>query len=247
MRSRYLTTRAFVLHKSAQDKKYADILLFTEELGKVWIKASGVQSAKSKRAAQLEPLQEIKVELYYAGGTMPMVTHVDILDAYSGIKAEYEQLNIGYALMEIIHKLLPYEEKNPQVYALIGEILEALQNTPKRMELFLLMHIRLLNVLGYLHDVTHCMECELHLSKAERVFMDPEVLTVFCSQCTIGQMSLEPVELDIVKVIVFYARETVSRSLDLAIPDVVLQKTQGLVSRALQSLIGMPLVSAALL
>ena len=103
------------------------LTLLTLEEGKVVVKAKGIRKITSRRGASLDLFNLCKVALYeHASGTMPVVTEVQLVEVYAGMKQELSRVGIGYHICELVEGLLPEHQASPDVFHLTKGILASL-------------------------------------------------------------------------------------------------------------------------
>jgi len=96
------------------------ITVFTRELGKISLKATGIRKLQSKRAGVLELFNHVKITAVHGRGNLDVLTEVDIQNTFSSWKHHLGRVNIAYQLAEVIDKLTPDGQPHPQVFEILN-------------------------------------------------------------------------------------------------------------------------------
>ncbi|OGD09704.1 DNA repair protein RecO [Candidatus Amesbacteria bacterium RIFOXYB1_FULL_44_23] len=99
------------------------ITLYTLEKGKVTLKANSVRKLTSKRAGSLELFNLVKVGRAKGRGNFDVITEVEIIDSYASWKKHLGRINIAYQLCEVIDKLTPDNQPQPQIFKILSDSL----------------------------------------------------------------------------------------------------------------------------
>lgn len=95
------------------------VTLFSQEKGKVALKANGIRKLKSKRAGSLELFNHVKVAVVPGKGNLDVLTEVEVLHTFSAWRKRLGRVNLAYQLCEVIDKLLPDHQPHPQVFEIL--------------------------------------------------------------------------------------------------------------------------------
>ena len=113
-----LKTQALIIKK--RDLKDADrlVTLYTEELGKIVVKAKSVKKSSAKLKGHLE-LFILSDVMIAQGKSMDIVTNAEIRENHTRLRNNLEALIVAYYFSELIDKLIVGSEKDKQIWQLL--------------------------------------------------------------------------------------------------------------------------------
>ncbi len=137
---------AFILHS----RPFRDTSLiadcFSLEYGRMSLLAKGARSAKSKQKNYLQPFTPITVS-WQGKSSLKTLTSVEASGAPNKLEGNY--LYSGFYLNELLVRLLPEHEANPEIFELYKTSLMALANQQSLEIILRLFEEQLLQQLGY--------------------------------------------------------------------------------------------------
>lgn len=106
----------------------ADRLLtvYTRKFGKMRMIAKGVRRIGSRKRGNLELFNNVSLVLV-KGRNLPVIIEAAIANSYSAWKGNLLKVGIAYYFCELIDKLVPENEENGQVFALLKSALGRLE------------------------------------------------------------------------------------------------------------------------
>lgn len=117
--------------------------------------AKGVRKPKSKKRGALEVFSRVVVQVQKAKG-FDLVTEVEIVTDYKSIRSKLQKVALAYYFLESVDKLTSMEEKNLQLYSLLEDNLEKLNNEVKNLrDLQEVFTKDILTLLGYWPEEKH--------------------------------------------------------------------------------------------
>lgn len=125
--SRYSKTRGIVIKRRNTGEADRILTVFTEEFGKMTVKAKGIRKTASKRSPSLELFNHCELNLYRTHGGTPTLTEVRLHDDFIGIKNNLPRLSVAYHMCELIDGLCPEQQENEAIYKLLVSSLMSLQ------------------------------------------------------------------------------------------------------------------------
>jgi DNA repair protein RecO (recombination protein O) len=130
--------------------KDADRILtvLTEHHGKISIRASGIRRISSRRSPHVELLNHCVLTLYN-GHAFPVLTEVQTLETFSGIKEDLERIGLAYHLCELVDGLCAEGQENRQVFTLVKDTLARLEYEDNPNQLIEDFQTELLSLLGF--------------------------------------------------------------------------------------------------
>lgn len=104
------------------------VTMLTSEHGKVRAVAKGVRKVKSRIGARLEPLTHVDL-LCWRGRELDIVSQVEVLDVFKGIRGDLERLGAAMTMAEIVDQSTVDHQHAPELYTLLVGALRALDAT----------------------------------------------------------------------------------------------------------------------
>ncbi len=133
---------------------------FSVDYGRINGILKGIRKDPRKFASTLEPFSCNEIIFYPSrSSSLHLVSHCDLKHNFSRIRQDLKAFAYASYLTELLAKLLPLEEKNPEVYNLAFSSLEEInvgQDSEKVLRVFL---IRLLKLIGFRPRVDECVSC----------------------------------------------------------------------------------------
>ncbi|MES1147370.1 MAG: DNA repair protein RecO [bacterium] len=145
-----------VLRRSDSGESDRRLLVLTEDFGKVELLAKGARKAKSRLAGSSEPLSLTRFQ-WASGRHRSFVTSVEPQTSFPGLRADYERLSMGLAVLELVESSLPLESPAPGCLELVITALHAMEKHPRPEAVFAWALSRLLDEEGQHPDWTACV------------------------------------------------------------------------------------------
>ncbi len=150
-----VTTEAVVLStlKYGDTSKIAHI--YSKEYGKISIIAKGVRTSKSKLSSFIEPLNYCSVSFYKKNSTnLHLLSQAEFVKNFPYLKNSYQNLFIGFSLLEAIAKTLEDSDANTDIFSLLIKSISLL-NEPdvNPYSVFTSFNIHLSKKLGFMLDL----------------------------------------------------------------------------------------------
>jgi DNA repair protein RecO (recombination protein O) len=164
-RPRTYTTEGVILRRRNLGEADTIFTVFSDREGKFDAVAKGVRKARSHMRGHLEPLTRSKL-LLARGRTLDVFTQAETVTAYRAIR---EDLELGASAMycaELIDRFAPEHVEQPGLYALLLDVLDALEaDAPAQV----VRHFerQLLGNLGYEPQLDVCALCSSRLPEAD--------------------------------------------------------------------------------
>ncbi|MGP8162953.1 MAG: DNA repair protein RecO [Acidimicrobiales bacterium] len=133
------------------------VTILTPEHGKVRAVAKGVRKVKSRIGARLEPLTHVDV-LCWRGRELDIVTQVEVIDVFRGIRSDLARLGPAMTMLEIVDQVTVDHQGSPALYTLLVGALRSIEvsASPVTLAAFCL---RLLTVEGVGPVTDRCAHC----------------------------------------------------------------------------------------
>lgn len=100
--------------------------IYTQNHGKITVQARGVRKITSRRASSLEPATQAKSG-FVRGKAFHILTQTQIINSFALARKNLKRLTQIHQILEIVDRLTPDEQPNPQVYQHLLNTLNLLQ------------------------------------------------------------------------------------------------------------------------
>jgi DNA repair protein RecO (recombination protein O) len=181
-------TEAIVL----KSMKYRDtskiVAFYTKEYGKLKGIAKGARTPKNKFGSALEPMTYSMLVIYKKEHRdLHLISQCDAIDSFRNLTEDLDRMSSALAVLELVNLVTHDEERNPVLFSLILETLNALNSSLKNYGTYLsAFRLRLAAVFGYAPDFDRCLECgkPVLIDGGERQFyFNVARGAVFCNKC----------------------------------------------------------------
>lgn len=141
-----VTTEGLILKRRSFGEADRVLTVLTDRFGKISIIAKGVRKITSRRAGNIEILNRVKLHLFKAKNYT--LTEAESIETFDKIKKNLILTSSAFHIIELVDRLTPEEQRNPQLYALVVSALTLLQENPR--QLFLrAFEVKILSMLGF--------------------------------------------------------------------------------------------------
>lgn len=127
MNTSLLRTDAFVLKRRSLKDMDEQIILFTEEYGKLATIAKGTRKITSRRLPHIQTGNFLHV-LVTKRSEVHYLTHTDLYSGLQAIKAVPEKINYLYQFIFLLDRLLPDMQQETQTYGIFRSFLSQMGN-----------------------------------------------------------------------------------------------------------------------
>ena len=122
------------------------LTVLTDRYGKISVIARGVRKITSRRAGNIELLNRVKLHLFKAKSYT--LTEAESIETFKKIKENLILSTTAFHIIELVNRLVPEDQKNPQIYNLTLTALTLLEKNPR--QIFIrAFEVKLLNYLGF--------------------------------------------------------------------------------------------------
>ncbi|MBI4052292.1 MAG: DNA repair protein RecO [Elusimicrobia bacterium] len=124
-------TQAIVLARKPISESDRWVVLYTEVMGKLHARCTGVQKPAAKLKALTEPFVAGDYRIYLRpGAESGRIIGGKLLQSFPGIRQDLARIQQAYTLCELMSKLTPDHQPNRDKYILLLETLNCLETTP---------------------------------------------------------------------------------------------------------------------
>jgi DNA repair protein RecO (recombination protein O) len=163
------TVNAIVLKKQPQGESDLRLTLFTLERGKLFVVAKGARKSTSRLRGIAEPLSAAYVT-FAAGKKQRFVTQAQPVRLASGVRDDYDRLNVALGVAEIVSELAQYEKEEPEMFALFQAGISEIATSKKPAIVAIFTELKLLMLSGFMPSFMTCVECGARANHIEEAF-----------------------------------------------------------------------------
>ena len=154
-------SEAIVLRAIAWSETSLIVTLYTQDLGKVAAVAKGARRPKSPFDNALDLLSTCRVVcILKSSDSLDLLTEAKLIRRFRVARSTILHLNCGYYVIELLDRLTERGEKQPELYALAKDTIDALQCVDSNPAAVVLrFELQLLRMLGQAPLLTRCANC----------------------------------------------------------------------------------------
>jgi len=182
--SEIVKTQAIVLRKIDFGETSRIAQFYTEDYGKLSAIIKGARSPKSKIGSLVDTMNLLQLVLYKKETReVQLVSQVDLLKHFSGIRDNYEKYISASAIIELLSNMILENEHSKKLFAgtvRIFTLLDSTDDNPKI--LFAKYFLFFLKEIGYEFQLRHCNVCGKDINCKRPVSYNYET-GLMCDEC----------------------------------------------------------------
>ncbi len=157
-RNRLYRIEAIVMHRS--DVGEADRLLtvLSRERGKLRLNAKGARKVGSRKAGHVELFVRSKMLVAKGRGEIDIVSQVDTIDAYRGLREDLTRSTYAHYAVELIDAFSEEGSEQPELFDLLAETLKWIETTDSLPLTARYFELKLLTLAGFQPQVYYCAD-----------------------------------------------------------------------------------------
>jgi len=200
---RYRTKGIFI---KKEDRGEADQLftIYTGGFGKLKVLGKGIRKIKSKlrSGAEIFFLSEIE---FIQGKNYKTMTDAILLEKFSDMRDNLKRLAIACRISEVLDSLVRGQEVDQEIWQLLNESFEKLNNLKIENSLKIVYYYFLWNlfsILGYNAELYNCVLCRKKLVP-NKLYFSPREGGVICQKCSdaVGTKGAKKIEPEVIKIL----------------------------------------------
>lgn len=206
---RFLKTEGIILKRKNFGEADRILTVFSLQKGKISVLAKGVRRIISRRAPNVELINNVKIYLYHGRG-MPILVEAESLNTYQNLKEDLTLSTYAFHIIELVDKLTAENQENPNLYQNLVEVLQRLSKNPR--QIFIrAFEVKILSVLGFINFNSKTYISTLGVSaQSEKILQDLQ----FSSWDEIEKISLnEKTALELERVLRYHLERVIESSL----------------------------------
>lgn len=196
----YYRTKGFVFKKD--DKGEADRVfsVFTEDFGKIEIRARAIRKINSKLRSGIDNFYFSEIEFVQGKNYKTLTDALTVENFFE--KDNFEKKEILNKVAGLLDSFINGQEKDKKIFDLIKETFEKFKNSKieKLEDLYYYFVWNFFSELGYMPEVKKCAKCHEKLNPYRLYFSSIEG-GVACAKCCGSDNSAQKINSDIVKIL----------------------------------------------
>ena len=177
-------TDAIVIRSYPFGEYHKIIIFYTSDFGKVRAAAYGVRGPKSRFGGSLELLNHgTLVFSERPNKDLRIVQDFDVIDAFDGIKADFDRTTYGCYLAELVNAIESEQPANRGVFRLLQHGFDGLSQTEDIALLARGFELKLLDIAGFAPQLSRCIVCASEPAGATLRF-STRLGGILCNNCT---------------------------------------------------------------
>lgn len=182
--SEIVKTQAIVLRKIDFGETSRIAQFYTEDYGKISAIIKGARSPKSKIGSLVDTMNLLQLVLYKKETReVQLVSQVDLIKQYAGIRDNYEKYISASAVIELLSNMTLENEHSKKIFngtVRIFTLLDSTDDNPKI--LFIKYFLFFLREIGYEFQLRHCNVCHNEINSKSSVSINFET-GLMCDEC----------------------------------------------------------------
>jgi DNA repair protein RecO (recombination protein O) len=165
---------------------------FAEETGKISAIVRGARRSRRRFPGALEPIHELVVVLEDRGKDLAVLREARILKPRRGITSDLAAMEAAGRALRWVRHLCPPRTPEPSIWALLGDLLGALdRRSVAELPLLAIFGLRLLAEVGYGLDLRRCVRCARPCPEGRAAFVDAAGGGLVCTSCGGARRTLD--------------------------------------------------------
>ena len=181
----YYRTRGFVFKKDDRSEADKIFSIFTEDFGKIEIRARAVRKITSKLRGGIDKFCLSEIE-FIQGKNHKTLTDSVAIEKFKGITQNLEKLMISNKIAELLNSFIKGQEKDQKLWSLISDIFQKLDKHKRddnnQQLLYNYFFWNFFSELGYMPEIQKCAKCYEKLNPYNLYFSNKEG-GIICKKC----------------------------------------------------------------
>lgn len=207
---RNIKVEALVLRHTDWGEADRLLTLYTKENGKVRAVAKGVRKMQSRKAGHLEPFTRVTLMLA-KGHDLWIVTQAESIAQYDNIREDLQRMGNAAYVVELLDRFTYEEGQNWQIYKLVTETLQRLNENADVFVPVRFYEMRLLDLLGFRPLLFECASCG-EPTQALNQFFSADQGGVLCPKCSSKGDSTRPISVEALRFLRHFQRSNYSEA-----------------------------------
>jgi len=176
------STKAIVLDRQDFRENDIRVVVYTKDNGKLELVAKGAKKSSSKMAAHIEPLNLANM-LVVGGKQFNYIGSAVACKCFIDIKNNFDKVNAAYNGISIFNKLIKPEYVDKEIFYLLEDFLNSLNNNFNLDIISSAFKLRLLSSLGYEPNLYSCVVCNKKIASGNLNRFNSSLSGLVCPNC----------------------------------------------------------------
>ncbi len=199
----YYRTKGFVFKK--EDRSEADKIfsIFTEDFGKLEIRARAIRKITSKLRGGIDRVCLSEVE-FIQGKNHKTLTDAVVVERFNGMAQSVEKLIISNKIADVLDNFIKGQQRDEGIFNLLNDVFQKLNDCAPHPKPYTLIYNyffwNFFSELGYMPEIHKCAKCHEKLNPYSLYFSN---MTggVICKKCFGADNKAQKINSDIVKIL----------------------------------------------
>lgn len=195
-------TKGFVFKKDEAAESDQFFTVFTQDFGRVGLKARAVRKTTSKLRADIDIFYLSEIE-FIQGKNNKTLTDASKINKFENIISDPEKIKIAYLIANVLDDFLKGQEKDSGIFDLINEVFDNLTNSKLKSKNFQLafqyFFWNFISLQGYHMQIQECARCKNKLNP-NNVYFSCKDGGAICKDCAKPGAS-QKINSDVVKIL----------------------------------------------
>lgn len=216
---------------------------FTKDQGKVSGILKGFRKDPKKFGTSLELFSVNDLVYYqYRNSDLHLISQCDLKQFFLPVRKDLKKTVAATYVLELVHKIMPVEEKNRKVYQLILDFLTSLEEDRDIHQLVYNFQIKMLLYSGFKPHLDACLKCKKKIAGKARFSLHDGGLV--CLDCPLHDTTVHLISRGTVASILHVEKNEWAQALRLRLTDSVKKELKYVLNNFLVHHLGRKLVSA---
>lgn len=153
-----LQTEGLVLRVRPFGEADKIVTILTSDQGKVEAVARGARRPRSRLLGSTQPFSHIKI-MIFTGRSLHQLSQAEIVKSFAALRDDLLKMAYASYWSELVDGMVPADEKDPIIFDLLLQAYTILEHSEDPELLSRGVELKLLNFLGYLPELNHCVGC----------------------------------------------------------------------------------------
>jgi DNA repair protein RecO (recombination protein O) len=196
-------TRGFVFKKEDQNESDRVFSVFTEDFGRVELKAKSIRKITSKLRANIDLFYLSEIE-FIQGRNNKTLTDAVRISRLNSEKVDFKKLKTAHRISDTLDSFIKGQEKDERTFALINEVFTVLAGNGNEIKNHLFFfHYFFWNFMssqGYRLEVNKCATCQGEI-KPYNIYFSATDGGIICQACFYRLKKGDKINSDVVKIL----------------------------------------------
>jgi len=238
-----LKTEAIVLKTFDFRETSRIATFFSRDYGKVSGVLKGIRRDPRKFGSSLERFSVNDIVYYqYRNSELHLISQCDLKEFYWPVRQDLKKSLAAHYVLDLVNGVMPLEDKNLQVYALVKDVLRSLQTAHDVNTMIYFFQVKILLYSGFKPHLDTCVKCRRPIKALARFSLNDGGL--ICGHCRITDSIVHYISPGTIASILHIEKNKWEKCLRLKLPRKVQQELKYTLNHFLMYHLGRKLKSA---